>query len=41
MRVQALHFKLTLLKHDLKATSVKLKWLKKNYARKVINSKFK
>ena len=32
---------LTLLKNDLKATSVKLKWLKKNQARQVINSKFK
>ena len=40
-RVQTLHFKLTLLKNDLKATSVKLKWLKKNQARQVINSKFK
>ena len=38
--MQTLQFKLTLLKQDLKATSVKLRWLKKNHARQVINSKF-
>ena len=39
-RMQTLQFKLTLLKQDLKATSVRLRWLKKNHARHVINSKF-
>ena len=31
-RMQTLQFKLTLLKQDLKATSVRLRWLKKNHA---------
>ena len=39
-RMQTLQFKLTLLKQDLKATSVRLRWLKKNHARQAINSKF-
>ena len=39
-RIQALQFKLTLLKQDLKATSIKLKRLKKNHLRQVIDSKF-
>ena len=40
IRMQTLQFKLTLLKQDLKATSVRLRWLKKNHARQAINSKF-
>ena len=39
-RMQTLQFKLTLLIQDLKATSVRLRWLKKNHARQAINSKF-
>ena len=39
-RMQTLQFKLTLLKADLKATSSKLKWVKKNHERQFINSKF-
>ena len=38
--MQTIQFKLTLLKQDLKATVIKLKWLKKNHARQVINSEF-
>ena len=38
--MQTLQFKLTLLKQDLKATLIKLKWLKENCARQVINSNF-
>ena len=38
--MQTLQFKLTLLKQDLNATSVKLRWLKENHARQVSNSKF-
>ena len=38
--MQTLQFKLTLLIQDLKATSVRLRWLKKNHARQAINSKF-
>ena len=38
--MQALQFNLTLLKQDLNAASVKLRWLKENHARQVSNSKF-
>ena len=38
--MQTLQFKLTLLNADLKATSSRLKWVKKNHERQVINSKF-
>ena len=39
-RMQTLQFKLTLLKKDVRTTSIKLKWLKKNHARQISNSYF-
>lgn len=39
-KMQTLQLKLTLLKQHLKATSVKVKWLKKNHSRQVIDNKF-
>ena len=38
--MQTLQFNFTLVKPYLKATSIKLKYLKKNHEREVINSKF-
>ena len=39
-RMQTLRLKLTLLKQNLKVTSSKLKWLKKNHQRQAINGNF-
>ena len=39
-RLHTLNFKLTVLKHNLYATSVKLKYQRKRYNRKLINRKY-
>ena len=39
-KLHTLNFKLTVLKHDLHATSIRLKYQKKRFNRKFINRKF-